>query len=100
MAGPDPPGQVGVPKGAARQPLGAIGEASQVVEAALQARTAASEDQRFATTKTLFFALSSLGGALMLELRLKTVGQVIGRNSPLLIFMVCVFVWSVEFCDH
>lgn len=83
MAGPDT-GQSGPrtssPGPAARrslQPqLGAVGEASQLVEAALQARTAASQDQRFATTKTLFFALSSLSGALRLELRHREVGQV------------------------
>lgn len=59
-----------------RPALGPIGEAAQLVEAALQARTAASQGQRFATTKTLFFALSSLNGALRLELRRRAVGQV------------------------
>lgn len=59
-----------------QQQLGPIGDASQLVEAALQARVAASQDQQFATTKTLFFALSSLCGALRLELRLRKLGQV------------------------
>lgn len=60
-----------------KQPqFGAIGDASQVVEAALQARVAASQEQQFATTKTLFFAVSSLCGALRLELRLRNLGQV------------------------
>lgn len=81
MAGPErgrTASPVAVPRGlpAARAPLGAIGEASQLVEAALQARSAASQDQRFATTTTLFFALSSLAGALRLELRLRELGQV------------------------
>eukprot|EP00752_Nemacystus_decipiens_P013802 g12254.t1 len=59
-----------------KQPqFGPIGDASQLVEAALQARVAASQDQQFATTKTLFFALSSLCGALRLELRLRKLGQ-------------------------
>lgn len=60
----------------ARPALGPVGEAAQLVEAALQARTAASQGQRFATTKTLFFGLSSLSGALRLELRRRDVGQV------------------------
>ncbi|CAM9429413.1 unnamed protein product, partial [Sphacelaria rigidula] len=55
--------------------LGPIGEAAQLVEAALQARTAASQGQKFATTKTLFFALSGLSRALRLELRLRDIGQ-------------------------
>lgn len=76
VAGPEQSGAFGFPKAPARQSLGAIGEASQLVEAALQARTAASEDQRFATTKTLFFALSSLNSALRLELRSKAVNKV------------------------
>ncbi len=56
--------------------LGKVGDASQLVEAALQATIVASQDQRFATTKTLFMALSSLCAALRLELRLKNLGQV------------------------
>lgn len=59
-----------------QQPFGPVGDASQLVEAALQARVAASRDQQFATTKTLFFALSSLCDALRLELRMKKLGQV------------------------
>ena len=59
-----------------QQGLGSIGDAAQLVEAALHARMAASQDQRFATTKTLFFSVSSLGGALRSELRMKNVGQV------------------------
>lgn len=59
-----------------KKQFGPIGDASQLVEAALQARVAASQDQQFATTKTLFFALSSLCGALRLELRLRKLGQV------------------------
>ena len=63
-----------------QQEMGSIGEAAQLVEAALHARMAASQDQRFATTKTLFFALSSLCKALRSELRMKSVGQV-GFNA-------------------
>ena len=59
-----------------QQGLGSIGDAAQLVEAAMHARMAASQDQKFATTKTLFFAISSLCGALRSELRLKNIGQV------------------------
>lgn len=61
--------------------LGPIGDASQLVEAALHARTAAAQDQQFATTKTLFFALSSLSGALTRDLRLRELGQVMGLKG-------------------
>lgn len=69
-------------RGSPRPTLGAVGEASQLVAAALQARIAAPQGQRFATTKTLFVALSSLCGALRLELRRRSVGQVIRWSPP------------------
>ncbi|CAM9898509.1 unnamed protein product, partial [Laminaria digitata] len=84
MAGPEPGHAAtmttagsGMASSATRpqQGMGSIGDAAQLVEAAVHARMAASQDQRFATTKTLFFALSSLCGALRSELRLKNVGQ-------------------------
>ncbi|CAM9613879.1 unnamed protein product [Ectocarpus sp. 6 AP-2014] len=83
MAGSEAPAAATAGAAASQRPqqqqqppaLGRIGDASQLVEAALQARVAASQDQRFATTKTLFFALSSLCGVLRLELRMKHLGQ-------------------------
>ncbi|CAM9501354.1 unnamed protein product [Ectocarpus sp. 12 AP-2014] len=82
MAGSEAPAAATAGAAASQRPqqqqppaLGKIGDASQLVEAALQARVAASQDQRFATTKTLFFALSSLCGVLRLELRMKHLGQ-------------------------